>query len=130
MASHDSGRARPAAVLALTTLLQRIQIVSVRIIKQAFLVQVAREHPKAAVYLETWRKIVGAAAWHSLAEVRRTYPSADMVRVRSGRQVLVFNVCGNGFRLVAAAHFNRQIIYTLRWMTHAEYSKNTWKNTL
>ncbi len=53
-----------------------------------------------------------------------------MVRVRSGRQVLVFNVCGNKFRLVVAAHFNRQIIYTLLLMTHAEYSKHAWKEKL
>lgn len=101
-----------------------------RIIKEAFLVQSAREHSKAAGYLETWRKIVRVAAWRSLAEVRRTYPSADAVKVKSGRQVIVFNVCGNEFRLIVAAHFNRQIIYTLRLMTHAEYSKNTWKDTL
>jgi len=102
----------------------------VRIIKQAFLVQAGKVHPKAAGYLETWRRIVRAADWRSLAEVRRTYPSADAVRVKSGRQVLVFNVCGNDFRLIVAAHFNRQIIYTLRWMTHAEYSKDIWKDTL
>ena len=101
-----------------------------RIIKQAFLVQAGKVHPKAAGYLETWRRIVRAADWRSLAEVRRTYPSADAVRVKSGRQVLVFNVCGNDFRLIVAAHFNRQIIYTLRWMTHAEYSKDIWKDTL
>jgi len=102
----------------------------VRIIKEAFLVQAGKVHPKPDRYLETWRRIVRAADWRSLAEVRRTYPSADAVRVKSGRQVLVFNVCGNDFRLVIAAHFNRQIIYTLRLMAHAEYSKDTWKDTL
>ena len=101
-----------------------------RIIKDAFLVQTGKVHPKAAGYLETWRRIVRAADWRSLAEVRRTYPSADAVRVKSGRQVLVFNVCGNDFRLVVAAHFNRQIIYALRLMAHAEYSKDTWKDAL
>ena len=101
-----------------------------RITKEAFLVGAAREHPKDAGYLEAWRKVVRAATWRSLTDVRRTYPSADAVRVRSGRQVLVFNVCGNAYRLVVAAHFNRQIIYTLRWMTHAEYSKDRWKDTL
>lgn len=92
--------------------------------------QAAREQPKAAGYLEAWRKVVRAAAWRSLAEVRRAYPSADAVKVRSGRQVLVFNACGNDYRLVVAVHFNRQIVYTLRWMTHAEYSKDRWKETL
>jgi mRNA interferase HigB len=33
-------------------------------------------------------------------------------------------------RLIAAVHFNRQIVYTLRFMTHAEYSKDRWKETL
>jgi len=35
----------------------------------------------------------------------------------------------HGRRLIAA-HFNRQTIFTLRFMTHAEYSKDHWKNEL
>jgi mRNA interferase HigB len=102
----------------------------VRIIKEKFLVEMGRKHPKAARYLETWRKVVGAAAWLNLVEVRRTYPGTDSVKMPSGRQVLVFNVCGNEYRLIVAAYFNRQIIYTLRFMTHAEYSKDRWKTEL
>ena len=101
-----------------------------RIIKEAFLVRAAREHSKAANYLDTWRRVVRKAAWGSLADVRRTYPATDAVRVQSGRQVLVFNVCGNDYRLIVAAHFDRQIVYTLRFLTHAEYSKDRWKETL
>ena len=101
-----------------------------RILKEAFLVQAGKEYPKARGYLEIWRKTVKAAAWQSLPDVRRSYPSADLVKVGSGRQVLVFNVCGNDYRLVVAAHFNRQIIYTLLFMTHAEYSKDRWKDKL
>lgn len=101
-----------------------------RIIKEPFLVLAAREHPKAAGYLDAWRKTVRAAVWRSLAEVRQTYPSADAVRVKSGRQVLVFNVCGNSYRLIVAVHFNRQILYTLRFLTHADYSKDAWKTEL
>ena len=36
----------------------------------------------------------------------------------------------NDYRLIVAAHFNRQIVYTLRFMTHAKYSKDRWKDTL
>ncbi len=95
-----------------------------------FLVDTGRKYPKAARYLETWRKVVKTAMWRKLAEVRRTYPDTDSAKVRSGRQVLVFNVCGNDYRLIVAAHFNRQIVYTLRFLTHAEYSKDRWKDTL
>ncbi len=92
--------------------------------------EMGRKHPKAASHLETWRKTVKAAAWRNLVDVRRTYPGTESVKVRSGRQVLVFNVRRNDYRLIIAAHFNRQIIYTLRFLTHAEYSKDRWKDTL
>lgn len=101
-----------------------------RIIKEAFLVAAGRTHPPVARHLEVWRKTVRAAAWRNLVEVRRSYPDTDAVKVRSGRQVLVFNLRRNDYRLIAAAHFNRQIIYTLRLLTHAEYSKDRWKDTL
>ena len=101
-----------------------------RIIKEKFLVEMERKHPQAASHLETWRKIVKAATWRNLVEVRRTYPGTDSVKVRSGRQVLVFNVRRNDYRLIAAVHFNRQIVYTLHFMTHAEYSKDRWKAEL
>lgn len=42
----------------------------------------------------------------------------------------VFNVCGNEYRLIVAMHFNRQLVYTLRLLTHADYSKGRWKDQL
>jgi mRNA interferase HigB len=102
----------------------------VRIIKEGFLVAAGRQHPSAARHLDVWRKTVKAATWRNLVDVRRSYPDTDTVKVRSGRSVLVFNLRRNDYRLIAAAHYNRQIVYTLRFMTHAEYSKDRWKETL
>jgi len=102
----------------------------VRIIKEKFLSDAAGEYPKAAKYLATWVQTVRAADWRGLTDVRRCYPSADMVRVRSGKPVLVFNVCGNTYRLIVAMHFDRQTAYTLRFLTHAEYSTEQWKDEL
>ncbi|MFZ0827526.1 MAG: type II toxin-antitoxin system HigB family toxin [Verrucomicrobiia bacterium] len=101
-----------------------------RIIKEAFLVAKGREHPPSARHLDVWRKTVKAMAWRNLVEVRQSYPDTDAVKVRSGRTVLVFNIRRNDYRLIAAAHFNRQIVYVMRFMTHAEYSKDRWKETL
>ncbi len=101
-----------------------------RIIKVPFLAGAAAKHPKARRWIESWCAITRAAQWKNLNELRRTYPSADPVNVDSGRSVTVFNVCGNDYRLIVAIHYNRQIVFTLRFLTHAEYSKDKWKSEL
>ena len=50
--------------------------------------------------------------------------------VGSKRTVTVFNASGNKYRLLTAIHYNRKIVFTLRFLTHAEYSKDEWKNDL
>ncbi len=107
-----------------------IHSVCVRIVKEKFLRDAAEQYPKAAKYLSAWVRTVRAAAWRNLADVRRCYGSADMVLVGSKKPVIVFNVCGNTYRLIVAMHFDRQMAYTLRFLTHAEYSKDTWKDEL
>ena len=52
------------------------------------------------------------------------------MRVASGRTVVVFNIAGNHFRLIAAVHYATAIVFALRFLTHAEYSKDTWKDDL
>jgi mRNA interferase HigB len=99
----------------------------VRIIAERWLKDAADDFPKAASYLTHWRAVVRAAHWNNLSDVRRHYPSADAVRVASGSTVVVFNVCGNDFRLITAIHYNTQCVFTLRFLTHAEYSKDKWK---
>ena len=101
-----------------------------RIIKESYLKRKAIEYPKAAKYLASWVAVVRAATWTNIKELRGSYPSADIVEVDSGGRVFVFNVCGNTYRLIVAIHFNRQIVFTLRFLTHAEYSKDHWKSEL
>jgi len=52
------------------------------------------------------------------------------VRIKSGRVVTVFNVCGNSYRLITAIHYDKQRVFTLRLLTHADYDKNRWKKEL
>jgi mRNA-degrading endonuclease HigB of HigAB toxin-antitoxin module len=73
---------------------------------------------------------VRVARWSSFAALRRAFPSADLVTVRSGRKVAEFNIGGNEFRLLCAVHFNSGMVFALRFLTHAECSKNDWKDAL
>jgi len=101
-----------------------IHSVSVRIVKEAFLGAAGVRHPRAEQPLAVWVRIVRAAKWARPADLRRAFPDVDPVRVGSGHTVWVFNIRRNEFRLIAAIHFERQRLYTLRFFTHAEYSRN------
>lgn len=90
----------------------------------------SEQHPDAARPLELWYRTLKRARWRRLHEVRRVYPHADPVTVASGNTVTVFNIAGNKYRLIVAIHYNRQRLYVLLLLTHAEYSKNAWKESL
>jgi mRNA interferase HigB len=102
--------------------------VCVRIVKEKFPCDAAAQYPKAAKYLAMWTKPVRAVEWRNMADVRRCYGSADVVHVASGKPVIVFNICGNTYRLIVAMHFNSRLAFTLRFLTHAEYARDDWKN--
>ena len=101
-----------------------------RIINESFLKQMAKRHPSSAANLERWIKITRAAKWENIVQLRKTFPHADSVSVESGRRVTIFNICKNDYRLIAATHFKSQLVYTLRFFTHAEYDKNNWREEL
>ena len=74
--------------------------------------------------------LVEDGEWNTLTEMRVVMPSADEVIVKSGRRVVVFNIGGNKYRLIAAVHYNTQIVYAMLFMTHAQYNKDNWKRLL
>ena len=101
-----------------------------KVIKPVTVRQWARRHSTAASSLLGWLALVKAAKFKDLAALRQVFRSADLVQVASGRNVIVFNISGNNYRLIAAVHFNTQRVFALRFLSHAEYSKNQWKETL
>jgi mRNA interferase HigB len=101
-----------------------------RVIKRSRVLGFCIAHPDADSPLKSWLRIVRHAEWHSWTEVRSVYPSADAVRVRSGRTVIVFNIGGNKYRMITAIHFNTAKVYVLRFLTHGEYDKEKWKEQL
>jgi mRNA interferase HigB len=101
-----------------------------RIITKQRLALYARIHPAARGALEHWHNVARYSDWGSLVDLRAVFPHADPVRVQSGRTVLVFNVKGNAYRLITAVHFDRRKLFVLLFLTHADYSRDQWKQTL
>ncbi|MEI7766899.1 MAG: type II toxin-antitoxin system HigB family toxin [Phycisphaerae bacterium] len=101
-----------------------------RVIKPSRIRDFQDMYPKAATGLARWLDLVEHNDWTSIQQLRRVFPSADAVTVPSGRTVTVFNIGGNDFRLITAIHYNSRIVYTMLFMTHAEYDKDAWKERL
>ena len=99
-----------------------------RIITRKFLDAAKKTYPKARAPLDHWYRVTRAARWQNFIETRQTFAHADQVTVKSNRTVTVFNIT-NDFRLITAIHYNRKEVFTMRFFTHAAYSKNTWKTS-
>lgn len=91
-----------------------------RVISNKNLVEFARIHPEAETVLQAWRKTIEVSNYRHFADLKLTFNSVDKVG-----DYIVFNIGGNKYRVIAAIHFNRQILFIRYVFTHKEY--NTWK---
>lgn len=69
-----------------------------------------------------WFRIAKKATWKSLADVRKTFSSADAVE-----KWTVFNIKGNRYRLIAEMNYLSGRLYIRHVLTHAEYDREGWK---
>lgn len=91
----------------------------------------AREkHPQAIPWLDAWVQIATEAQWRSIVDLRKSFPSADGVKVKGGVIVTVFNVAGNKYRLLTTISYALQVITVVDLLTHAEYDKGKWKDRI
>jgi len=80
-------------------------------------------YPETKNALERFYKILKVTNFDSFNELKKSFPSVDIVG-----KFTVFNVSGNKVRIIAATHYNTHKIY-LRWvLTHEEYDKDKWKS--
>lgn len=67
--------------------------------------------------LKVWHAEAEAAAWRDPAEIKTQYRSASILR---GSRV-VFNICGNKYRLVVKINYPFSVVYIRFVGTHKEY---------
>lgn len=80
------------------------------------------KHPDSQGSLLRWYKIVQKNEYSTFNELRQTFPTADKVG-----EIIVFNIGGNKYRLIASIHFNCNKLYIRHVLTHSEYDKGAWK---
>lgn len=99
-----------------------------KIIGQEVLRRFSGKHADVRAWIDAWIGTVDAATWQSIEEVRRSYPHADGVKLKSGNVVTVFNCKGNEYRLLCYISYVIKTVQVLEIMTHAESSKELWKS--
>ncbi len=86
--------------------------------------------PASKAALKQWHKVASGADWLHFAEPRKTFNHADVATTGKGYPVVIFDVGGNKYRIIAALHYDRGICYVLRVLTHKQYDTNQWKKEL
>jgi mRNA interferase HigB len=92
------------------------------IISRKVLHQFWEKYPDSETALIRWFKLMNPSNFQTFDELRLVFPSADLVG-----DLIVFNIGGNKYRLIASIHFNRQKVYIRYMLTHSEYDKGQWK---
>ena len=76
-------------------------------------------HNDAEDQLKTWYKEASGAQWATPNDIKAAYTKASILK--SGR--VVFNICGNKYRLVVDINYVRQWVFIRFIGTHEAYDK-------
>jgi mRNA interferase HigB len=87
------------------------------------LIEAASYYSDAVEIARNFAKKVELSNWQNLIEVQADYRSAESVG-----NFTVFNIKGNRYRLILSIDYEAQVAYFKYFLTHAEYSKDEWKN--
>ena len=69
--------------------------------------------------LARWYEIADKAEWKNFSDIKVDFPTADYV----GNQHYIFNIKGNGYRLVVVIKFTIDYVFIRFIGTHSEYNK-------
>lgn len=77
------------------------------------------KHPDSEQQLLTWFDIFSKTEFRSSNQIKEIFGSADYVK--SG--IIIFNICGNKYRLIAKFNYSKHLIFILFIGTHKQYDK-------
>lgn len=82
-----------------------------------------KRHADARSQLDSWEAEVETAEWKTPLDIKKRYPKASVI----GHQQVVFDICGNNYRLWVTIAYQTGIVLIREIGTHKEY--DDWKIT-
>ena len=95
----------------------------VRILSRKRIREASAKHPEWEASLAAWYRITKGADWKNFPDVKRSWRNVDGVG-----SCVVFDISNNKCRLISYINYRSQKVFILHILTHAEYSKDWWKN--
>lgn len=90
-----------------------------RIIARHKLIAFGERFPDAKVQIDVWWAEARRAEWKTPADIKAQYRSASILK--GGR--VVFNICGNKYRLILKFDYEKGIGFVRFLGTHKEYDE-------
>jgi len=90
-----------------------------RIIAKRTLREYWEQNPDTEQQLLSWYKECSKAAWENPNKIKELYTSASILK----NSRVVFNICGNKYRLIVEINFPRKWVFIRFIGTHKEYDK-------
>ncbi|MCF8370232.1 MAG: type II toxin-antitoxin system HigB family toxin [Bacteroidales bacterium] len=90
-----------------------------RVVAKKILREFWEKYTDSEQQLKTWYKEASKAKWYNPIDIKKEYAKASILK--SGR--IVFNICGNKYRLIVEINFIRQWLFIRFIGTHEEYDK-------
>lgn len=100
-------------------LLSLYQNGKLRIIAKRTLRDYWEKNPETEQQLSAWYQEASKADWESPNQIKEQYLSASILK----NSRVVFNICGNKFRLITEINFPRKWVFIRFVGTHREYDK-------
>jgi len=92
-----------------------------KLIGRELLTKFKEKYSDSRAQLNSWESEVEAAQWDTPHDLKKRYSTADPI----GGQRVVFNICGNKYRLLAIVNYLNKMVLVKKIGTHNEYDK--WK---
>jgi mRNA interferase HigB len=90
-----------------------------RVIGKKILREFREKHIDSEEHLKTWYKEASKASWKDPNDIKTKYSKASILK--NGR--VVFNICGNKYRLIVENNYIRQWVFIRFIGTQSDYEK-------
>lgn len=94
-----------------------------KLISNSALRAFAVHHPNADEPLQGWRRVIEKNQFAHWAALKAAFNAVDKVG-----ELVIFDIGGNKYRLIAHIRFEKQLVYVKAVLTHREYDKGAWKS--